>query len=198
MKTQIVLEKEKSAVQKTVKALKAGGIIVYPTETSYGIGCNAQNKRAIKVVHIIKKEPKNKPLIVLAADLKTAKKTGKFSKTDELLVKKFMPGALTLVVDKKKGKGTIAFRISSHPFAQKICEKFGNPVVSTSANIHGKKPLFSFKKVLQEFDEKVDLIVNAGTLPKRAASTIYDSKNKKILRKGKIKLENILKIEDVA
>lgn len=197
MKAKIVLADGKNALAEAVKALKGGKVIVYPTETSYGIGCDAENKKAVKKIHAIKKEPVNKQLIILVPSISFAKKITKLSTADELLAKKFMPGALTLVVQAKDKKikkifgNTVAFRISSNRFAFALTKKFGGAIVSTSANIHGQKPVFSAKKAIKSFGEKVDLIMDTGNLPKRAPSTIYDSKNKKILRKGKIVLAKL-------
>jgi len=199
MKTKIISTKKKGALQKAIKALKKGKIIIYPTETSYGIGCLGKKGNAIKKIHSIKKEPVSKSLIVLVPNLKVAKQFGKLTKKDENLVKQFMPGPLTLVVEKKigisnyLGKKTIAFRISSNTFAYNLSKNCG-AIVSTSANIHRKKPIFSVKQSLKEFNGKVDLIVDAGTLPKRNPSTVYDSKNDKIIRKGKISLGQIRKV----
>lgn len=197
MKARIVNSHDQTAQKKAVSALKEGKIMIYPTETCYGLGCDAENKRAVDKIHRIKKEPKSKPLIILVPSLSFAKKIAKLSKTDELLVKKFMPGPLTLVVEKRKRhlKGlqwkSTAFRISSNKFALALTKKFGGALTSTSANAHRKKPLFDAKKVMKEFGGKVDLIIDAGNLPKSTPSTIYDSKRKKILRNGKIGLRQI-------
>lgn len=201
MKAKIVLANEKNALSAAVDALRNGKVIVYPTETSYGIGCDAANPRAVQMVHKIKKEPKTKQPIILVPDISFAKKIAKLSKADELLAKKFMPGPLTLVVEKRKGKldgifgKTIAFRISAGKFARALAKKFGGAIVSTSANIHGQKPVFSAKKAMKVFGEKADLIVDAGSIPKRRPSTIYDAKNQKILREGKIVLADIIKAQ---
>ncbi len=199
MKAKIVLVKGKNALAAAEEAVREGKVIVYPTETSYGIGCDAGNPRAVQKVHWTKKEPKTKQLIILVPDISFAKKIAKLSKADELIAKQFMPGPLTLVVEKKKGAlnaiagKTIAFRVSENRFANALAKKFGGAIVSTSANLHGQKPVFSAKKAIKVFGEKVDLIVDAGNLPKRKPSVIFDSKSQKILRKGKIGLADIKK-----
>ena len=196
MKTGIANRNE---IAKIARVLKNGGIIIYPTETSYGIGANALNKKAVLKVHRAKRQPTNKPISIIVPNVKVAKKFGKISRDAEKIMKKFMPGPLTLVVERQGkvpnilSRKTIAFRISSDRTADAIAKRFGSAITATSANAHGKPPIYSFKRALEEFGGKVDLIVNAGNLPKRKASTIYDMTQKKVLRKGPVSGKEIEK-----
>ena len=197
MKTEIAGKKE---IERIVQVLKNGGIIVYPTETSYGIGADALNKKAVLKVHKVKMQSTSKPISIIVPSIEVAKKIGKMDNDAEKLVKKFMPGPLTLVVEKQKNvpsvlsKKTIAFRISSNKTANAIAKKFNGAITATSANLHGEGPIYSFKKALRIFDGKVDLIVDAGNLPKSRASTIYDIANRKLVRKGNVSEKDILKV----
>jgi len=186
-----------SVISEAVDFLKKGKIIIYPTETSYGLGADASNRKAIEKIHIIKEQPKNKPIPIIVPTLRIAKKFGKISKEGEKLIGKFMPGPLTLIVEKKEsvpeelsGKG-MAFRISSNKIANDLCKKLGNAITATSANIHSEEPIYLGKGAIEKFVNKVDLIIDAGTLPKRKASTLYDVKSRKVLREGPVKEKEI-------
>ena len=120
-----------------------------------------------------------------------AKEYAVIGKDAEALMKKFMPGPLTLVVKKKSlpdelSEDTVALRISSHRFANSMVKNFGKPVTATSANISGKNPVYNIDEIKDVFMGKVSVIVDAGSLKKRKPSTIYDVANKAIIRQGKI------------
>lgn len=186
------------AIEMAVKCLKKGKILIVPTETSYGLAIIASDKNTAKKIAKIKKQPENKHVSIIVPDLKTAKKYGHLNALAKKLVQKFMPGPLTLVVPAKKkaihlGKKTIAFRISSNKITQAICKKLEDAITATSANLHGQPDTYSAKKAMRIFNGKVSLIVNAGNLPKRLPSTIFDVQEKKILRKGKITEKQIKK-----
>ena len=114
------------------------------------------------------------------------------------LIKKFMPGRLTLVVRKKKtlpyilSKETVGFRIPPHAFSLALLKKFGKPITATSANNSGHPPIYRIKDAIKTFSD-ADLIIDAGNLPKRKPSTVFDIINRKVLRKGPVKEKGILK-----
>lgn len=193
-------ENHYSVIKKAVGVLKKGKIIIYPTETSYGLGANAKNRKAIKRIHAIKKQAKNKPISIIVPSLAVAKKFGKIAGKTEKLIKAFMPGPLTLVVEKRKpvakelSREGIAFRISSNTIANDLCRGLGTAITATSANLHGEKPIYSGKKVIKEFAAKVDLIIDVGELPKRRASTLYGVQKRIILRNGPVREKEIEKV----
>jgi len=197
METAIV---KKNGIAMMVSVLKKGGIIIFPTETSYGIGADALDRKAILKVHNVKKQPTDKPISIIVPDIKTAEKFGEMGATAKKLVKKFMPGPFTLIVKKQKtvpnilSRKTMAFRISSDKTADSIARKFGSAITATSANIHGEQPIYSFRKAVEVFGGRVDLIVDAGNLRKRRASTIYDLARGKVLRNGPISGKEIERI----
>ena len=197
MKTEIASRNE---IGKMAKVIKNGGVIIYPTETAYGIGVDALNKKAILKVHKVKKQPTSKLISIIVPSIEVAKKFGKINNGAEKIVEKFMPGPLTLIVKKQKkvpdvlSRKTIAFRISSNKTANAIARKFGGAITATSANIHNEPPVYSFKKAFEVFDGKVDVIVDAGNLPRRKASTVYDVLNRAIVRKGPVSEKEIEKV----
>ena len=164
-------------VEKIVKILKRGGVIVYPTETAYALGCDITNEKAVRKIYRLKKRSATKSLTAIVADLKMAKKFGKISKADEKIIKKHMPGAFTLIVKKKKAIPDIAnkdfaFRISSNKIARTLAKNLGKPIASTSANISGTGAKYNIKNIICEFGEKIDAVIDSGNLPKKKVSTI--------------------------
>lgn len=195
---QILGGNEKAIIEKAARIMKEGGVVVFPTETSYGLGVDATNETAIKKIPLMKQQPDEKNISIIAADLEQAKRFGKISPEAEKLVQRFMPGALTLVVEKQfnvpdvLAEKTIAFRISSSRIATLLCKELGNAITATSANLHGRPNIYSAKEVIREFNNRVHMIIDAGELPRNEPSTIYDVINKRVLRNGPIKEPQIM------
>ena len=191
----------KKIIKEAVKIIKNGGLVIYPTETCYGLASNATDIKVVKKIYKIKKRPRTKPIPIIVSDLKTIKKYGKITKKIKLLINKFMPGPLTIITHKKKAipdilnPNEIAFRISSNPVAALLTRGVGLPITATSANISGKPPLYKIKEVIKTFDKKVEMILDCGNLPKIKPSTYIDMKNDKpkIIREGPISINEILK-----
>lgn len=186
------------AVGLTAFALKKRHLAVIPTETSYGLATLASDRKAVQKIHRVKKQPTKKAVSIIAPNIKVAQRYGVLTKDTKRLVKKFMPGPLTLVVPAKKtarhlGGKTIAFRISSNKFCQTLCKKLNDAITATSANIHGEPDIYSSKKAQHIFFGKALVVVDAGILPKRRPSTIYDVTTGKLLRKGEISEKEIKK-----
>jgi len=185
-------------IKTAVFVLKKNGIIIYPTETSYGIGCKVSDVESVKKIREIKKD-REKPFIILVSSKEMAKKFAEINQQAEKLLEKFK-GHLTLIVPKKEkipeevSEKTIALRISSNETANSIVKELGEPIISSSANLSGEKPIYSFEKAVEVFGKKVDFILNEGELKERQPSTIYDVKEKKIVRKGKITEKEIEKV----
>lgn len=183
---------EKAIIEKAARIMKDGGVVIFPTESSYGIGVDALNEAAIRKIAPIKGQPEEKNISIVVADLEQAKRFGKISEDAEKLAQKFMPGPLTLVVQKQSGVPnalageTIAFRVSGSRVARGLCAALGNGITATSANMHGRPSTYSAKEVIKEFNSRVHMIIDAGELPHNAPSTIYDVAQKKVLRYGPV------------
>jgi len=201
VKTVVLKVDSKNPDRKTVwyvaKVIESGGVVVYPTETSYGIGTNAANAAAVKRLRKIRK-PSGKPISIIVSDIGMMEKYGVITREIELLAKKFMPGPLTIITNKKEtipdvlNKKEIAFRISSYPIASMLSEYAGMPITAASANLEGMPPAFDVKMVLKYFNGKIDIVVDVGKLKRRKPSTMVDMKDKpKIVRKGEITLKQI-------
>lgn len=197
------------AIEAATEILKSGGVIVYPTETAYGLGCDARNAKAIQMIYRLKGRSLTKAIPVIVADLRMAKRYLSIDKSAGALIKRFMPGPLTLVVKARKGKfpkllmdkGTVAFRISSHPFASAIAKRCSFPITSTSANPSRIEAIYDSARMRAFFTGKVALIIDVGNLrktKKTKPSTIVDvsSSSIRLLREGPIHFSKIQKAVD--
>ncbi|MDI6721464.1 MAG: L-threonylcarbamoyladenylate synthase [Candidatus Aenigmarchaeota archaeon] len=160
-------------VRLAVDILKKGGIVAYPTESSYALGCDGTKKRPARKIYVLKKRSPTKNFTVIIGSLKTAEKHGILGEKERKLMRKLMPGRITLVTKGRKG-GEFAFRIPSHRIAFELAKAFGRPVTATSANISGEEPIFSAKKLASMYNGKIDMVLDGGNLPKRKPSTVVD------------------------
>ena len=196
MKTE-VLKAGKKAASRSAEVLAGGGMIIYPTETVYGIGADATSDKAVKKVIAVKKRSPSKHIIIAVSDLRMARKYAIITKKVELLAKAFMPGPLTLILESKEptrnaARRRIRFRMPDNKFVLSLIRKFGKPITTTSANISGGENLYKIKDIIKTFDGKVDLIIDAGNIPKRKPSTVFDTIEMKVVREGSISEKQIL------
>ena len=209
MQTKIIklehdMDKIAKAIEQCAAIISKGGVIAYPTETSYGLGCDATNPQAIKKIYEIKGRDEANPLPIVVGDLRMAEEYCEVDDRTKKLVRAFMPGPLTLVVKKKHGKlpeelspseKGVAFRIPAKEFARIMVQEAGVPVVSTSANFSGKSPIYKFDELKETFNGKVDMIIDGGNLPPVRPSTIIDLTKKEpvIVREGPLHSNDVLR-----
>lgn len=193
-------------ISDVVEQLKHGKTLVYPTETVYGLGCDATNVASVKRIFDIKHRQKEKSVLVLMANIAMAKEYAVWSPFLEELASKYWPGPLTVVVKVKPdtglapgviaSDGTIAFRITDHPVAEKIAVALGAPLVSTSANIASMQSPSDIEDVKHMFEKEQaqpDVIIDAGVLPEQLPSTVVSVVDGQpyVLRQGKIVVDTI-------
>lgn len=177
--------------QKIVEILKSGGIIAYPTEAVFGLGCDPFNEQAVLKLLQLKKRDISKGLILIAASWEQFEPL--IQPIDDSIINKIFtswPGPNTWVVPANsrvpswiKGKySSVAVRVTAHPVAKKICEMFGGPIVSTSANIEGLPPAKTAEEVQGQFPEGIDLIVPGKVGNLKKPTTIRDAITDKIIR----------------
>jgi L-threonylcarbamoyladenylate synthase len=171
-------QNEKMIIRKAVSILKRGGLIVYPTDTVYGIGADATKKKCIEKIYYAKRRPKNKLISALVADKTMLKK---YSYPSKLSMKK-LPGKYTFILKMKKelpiAKGCAGFRIPRH-WCVKISKEFGKPITTTSANISGAVTPDNIREIKKMFGMSVALYIDGGKL-KGKPSKIYNKDGKRI------------------
>ncbi|MGD9922392.1 MAG: L-threonylcarbamoyladenylate synthase, partial [Pseudorhodoplanes sp.] len=170
------------AAQAAAECLARGGLVAFPTETVYGLGADATNGQAVARLYEAKGRPAFNPLIAHVADVESARKLAVFNADAERLAAAFWPGPLTLVLRRKPGcpvsdlatagLDTVAIRVPDHALARDILHAFGRPVVAPSANVSGHVSATTAVHVLEDLDEKIDLIVDGGPAPVGIESTI--------------------------
>lgn len=198
-----IIPQETARIPDIVSELRAGKTLVYPTETCYGLGCDALNADAVARVFAIKQRQKNKPVLVLMADEEMAMEYVVWSKTLERIAETYWPGPLTAVAESIAGvsfsdgvvssRGMLAFRITSHPFTSELVRALGRPLVSTSANIASEESPYDIDAVVGMFEHAIaepDMIVDAGVLPHHNPSTIVriEENGVVVLRQGEARI----------
>ena len=166
----------KPNLNKAIKAIKEGKVLVCPTDTVYGLICDFANKKAVERLYKIKKRPKWKLLPIFVKDIKMAKKLAYIDKKQEDFLKKVWPGRVTVVLKSRK-KGTIGLRIPNYSWLLHLVEQLKRPLVESSANMSGKTASTKIKDVLRQFQGKTyqpDLVIDAGDLPKAKPSKVID------------------------
>ena len=167
-------------VDRAVEVLKRDGVIVYPTDTIYGLGCDVTSKAAVERIRRIKGRDANKPMSFVCSDLVQVSRYGHVSNFAHRILKRFLPGPYTFVLTATKEtprvfqskQKTVGIRIPDHPVPLALVEQLGNPVVSTSANESDEEVVTNPADLEQIFGHRVDLIMECGTLPVLASSVI--------------------------
>ena len=187
--------------------LRAGKLIIYPTDTVYGVGGIIESEETIENIYKAKERNFKSPLIVLVSDMEKIEKIAYINEKNrekiEKLIKRFWPGGLTIILKRKdnvpdimvSGGATVGVRMPEHEIALNIISRAGGMLPTTSANISGEATPKSYAELSEEFKSRVDIIVDGGECPIGSASTIIDmSDEPKILRLGAISVEEIEKV----
>lgn len=198
--------KDYQKLRYSAEIIKNGGIVVFPTETVYGIGTNGLYKEAVQRLYKIKERPLNKPISLLVSDFEMIENVVKdISEIEYKIMKKFFPGPLTIILNKKdivpdiltSGGSTVGIRMPEEEITRKLIEYAGVPIAAPSANISGKPSGIDIKDIIKEFGDKVNYYIDGGKSKIGISSTIVKAENNtiKILREGSIskkEIENIL------
>jgi L-threonylcarbamoyladenylate synthase len=192
-----------ACISRATAILAEGGLVVYPTETMYGIGADATNAEAVSKALAFKNRPAGKAISVLVADAKTADAYVERTEEARKAYAAFLPGPVTVIsrslgaVDDRLPSefGTLGIRISSHPFAMAMAHAFGRPITSTSANPTGGARPYAVDGMIKQLSprqaELIDLVIDAGTLPRREPSTVIDTTTgvQQVIRAGAVLAE---------
>lgn len=174
-------------INKTLKILNSGGIIAYPTDTLFGVGCDALNETAVKKVYEMKDRNFSKPMSIAVADIGMLEKYATISDKTKLLLEKILPGPYTILLPKKDvisdiitaGSQMVGVRIPEYDLILDIIEKFGKPIITTSANLSGEQDVTKYDDITLP----VDYVIK-GECKYNQPSTVFDPVTKKILRWG--------------
>lgn len=180
--TEVISSNNPEAARKAASVLNRGGVIVYPTETLYGIGALATNGAAVERIFEVKGRPHGKPIPVLVKNIDMLSQIAKSSQLANSLSEQYWPGKLTMILEQTAelpelitcGSGKIALRISSNAFVNALFELVREPLTSTSANISDGPNISDPQELFETFAGKVDLIVDSGKIPASKGSTIID------------------------
>lgn len=189
----------KEGIEKASQIVSSGGIVVFPTDTVYGIGCNPYNKEAVEKIYKIKSRNVMKSVPVLTYSIETAEKIVEFDQFTKKIVEKFWPGPLTVILkvtDKKikeslNLENKIAIRVPDHKCTLELLKKC-NFLIGTSANISGDLPHTDPNKCLKNL-KNYDVFIDGGIIKSKGESTIIEIENEqiKIIREGSLTKDEI-------
>lgn len=190
------------------KIIKNGGIVVFPTETVYGIGANGLDENAVKKLYNVKQRPLNKPISLLVSNMDMVNLVAKdITELEYRLMEELFPGPFTIILKKKEivpdivtaNQDTVGIRMPAGEIARKLVEYANVPIATPSANISGKPSGTNFESVMRDFEGKVDFFIDGGKSELGISSTIVKVIDgvPHILRQGSITKEQIEKIAKV-
>ena len=191
------------AIQKAVSTIREGGLVVFPTDTFYGLGADAQNKVAVERIYQVKGREAEKPILVVVSGIEGASALAtEILPAARQLMERFWPGPLTLLLSARPnlpsvllgGEDKIGVRIPNHPVALALLKEWSGPLTATSANPAGRESPLTAEEVAESLGGKVDLILDAGPTPGGQASTIVDAtlRPPRLVRAGAISFDTVM------
>ena len=181
---------EPEIISRAAGIIKNGGLVACPTETVYGLGADALNAEAVKKIYLAKGRPSDNPLILHVADFSQVHELVEVNEAAEILMQKFWPAPLTLVMQAKNkiplitrgGLDTAAIRMPNNPVALALIEASGTPIAAPSANLSGRPSPTDFESVFADMNGRIEMILDGGNVEVGIESTVIDITNpKKIL-----------------
>jgi L-threonylcarbamoyladenylate synthase len=195
------LAADENGIQVAAAILRAGGLVALPTETVYGLGANALDRRAVQAIFEAKGRPADDPVIVHLAYAALLERVAYANPTAWRLAECFWPGPLTLVLPRRAevpaevsaGLDTVGVRVPSHPLASAILEAADLPIAAPSANLFGRTSPTTARHVLDDLDGRIDAVLDGGPTPVGVESTIVDlsSDTPRLLRPGGLAAEAV-------
>ena len=194
------------ALEQILSFLREGGVIAFPTDTSYGLGADPFNDAAVRQIFAIKGRPETKPILLLVNSMEMAGRVAALSDRATALAERFWPGPLTMILPAREsvpsvvtaGTGTVGVRWGDAAFARRLIGAFDRPITATSANCAGMPSTIAVSEVREQLGDSIDMIIDGGTLPSRGGSTLLDLTvvPARLLREGPIaeaELSDVLK-----
>jgi tRNA threonylcarbamoyl adenosine modification protein (Sua5/YciO/YrdC/YwlC family) len=180
-------------IQRIADLLREGGVIAYPTDTTYGIGCSIFNKKGIERIYLLKQREKKKPFSFICADLSEVSRYARLSNFAFKVLKRHLPGPYTFVLEATSvvpdlvmtRQKTVGIRIPENRICLEMVSILGHPVVTTSANRSGEEPIGDPWLVHEELGNDLDLVVDGGLLPQDVSSVVsLIGDRAEVLRRG--------------
>jgi tRNA threonylcarbamoyl adenosine modification protein (Sua5/YciO/YrdC/YwlC family) len=167
-------------ISRVAAVLREGGIIAYPTDTTYGIGCSIFNKKGIERIYLLKQREKKKPFSFICTDLSEVARYARVSNYAFRILKRYLPGPYTFVIEASSivpdllltKQKTVGIRIPHNPICQAIVRELGHPIVTTSANRSGDEPIGDPFAVDSELGNDLELVVDGGVLTADVSSVV--------------------------
>lgn len=197
-----------NVIDRAAEVISSGGIITYPTDTSYGLGCDPRNRDALERLIAVKRRDRRLGFPLLFADIAQCESYHEFGTLEKIIARIFWPGSLTLIVDARQevpnhitaGRKSIAIRVPDHIVPRGIARRIDGPIVGTSANRSGGPSPFDLTVAMDQLGDEVDLYIDGGASSARNNSTIIgvhetaekgDTRNIKIYREGTLSVDDI-------
>ena len=186
------LSDHETTFEAALAAITAGGIVIYPTDTLYGIGCDASNAASVKKLRSLKRRDAGKPLSILVSDFAMLSRLCKLTPRQEKIVQELLPGPYTFILPLKERMPVserleVGVRVPEHAFMRAVAKSLGIPIVTTSANLSGEKDAAEIASVAREIISGCDLAVDGGKCKYSQGSTVIDLIRMKVLRKGAVR-----------
>lgn len=200
--TAILPASDKAAVSQALALLKAGDVVVFPTDTIYGIGASITHEAALQKIFTIKARPENKAIVVFVPDFEALEDICEGLSDERITVlRHFWPGQLTVIFNKKDtipdwvtaGKATVAVRIPDSPLCMSLARQLGHPMAVTSANISSMPTPSTATEVAEQLSQALPLVLDGGPSPEQKPSTIIDFAQQppRLLREGVLSFEHL-------
>ena len=180
-------------INRAVDLLRKGGIVVYPTDTYYGIGCDIMNKRAIDKIYQLKQRDKQKPFSFICSDLKNISRYAKVSNYAYKTMRRLLPGPYTFILEGSKlvpkimltKRKTAGIRVPDNPICIAIVKELGNPIITTSATLPDGQILHDTSLIHDHFGKRIDLVIDGSIVPGMPSSVIsLINDSPEIIRRG--------------
>ena len=182
---------DKDVIAEAIEILANGGIVLYPTDTVYGLGANIFDNAAVRRIFQIKKRSLLKPLSILVSDNEAIDLVARLSNAQREIINTYLPGPYTFILNKQKiiprvvtsGSAFVGVRVPDNDIARKLASIF--PITTTSANISDKEVLANPLEIVDQLNCDIDLVIDAGSIKSKRASVIVDltANNPKIIRR---------------
>jgi len=191
----------KRIIMNAVKVLKNGGLIIYPTDTVYGIGCSLYNKSALERLYRLKKKSKFDPISIIVKDIRQASQYTRISDNSFKVLKRCLPGPFTFILPSSREipkimlskRKEVGIRIPDSEVCHEILDNFEYPLVNTSVNIMPDELLNDPEEIQKRYEHQVELMLDADWLPDAQESTVLDLTGNEltVVRHGKGNLDRV-------